>query len=601
MSKQSPNGWKNFSGVGFDRKGVVRRLKKAEMASTRHAKKFLVSRLNNAKLVRKEVTVWALLVGLMIAGMGVQFGLSQRGYMQVAPQAGGTYAEGALGPISSLNPLYAASSAEASFSRLVFSSLYNYDSAGQLSQDLATSMKVEENGLVYTLDIRKDVLWHDGTKLTAKDIVFTINLIKNPATRSPLRINWVDVNVRAIGQSTVEFRLPAAYAAFPHALVFPILPVHILANVNAGAIRESPFSRSPVGSGPFVFKLLQRADAIMNHEVVHLAANPDYYGGRIKLDQFEIYAFQAEEDIKKAIKGNEVNGAVDVQGLTAEDLGSQYAVTPAPLASGVYALLNNLNPVLSDVKVRKALQIGTDTSKVRKVIDRQSAKLELPFIDGQLSGADVPAVPALNTAGAAMMLDEAGWKLNGQTRTKDGSPPLQITITTTRARQYRLAAQELARQWEGLGIVVKINTVDTTNVSASFIQNVLQQRNFDVLLYELSIGADPDVYAYWHSSQGGGNISGYNFTNYSNKNADATLASARSRPEPELRNAKYVAFAKQWLQDAPAIALYQPVVEYVSHKSDNAVVKGAKLTVQADRFYNVKHWSVQDNAVYKTP
>lgn len=63
----------------------------------------------------------------MIAGMGVQLALSQRGYMETGAKSGGTYAEAVLGPVENLNPLYASSSAEASVARLVFSSLYDYD------------------------------------------------------------------------------------------------------------------------------------------------------------------------------------------------------------------------------------------------------------------------------------------------------------------------------------------------------------------------------------------------------------------------------------------------------------------------------------------
>ncbi len=598
MDNNKQGGWNSFRGIGFDKRAVLRRIKKAELASTRHARRFLLGRLENAKLVRKEISLWAILVGLIIAGMGVQLGMSQQGYMTTAPKSGGTYAEAMLGPLTSLNPLYASSSAETSLGRLVFSSLYNYDSTGRLHQDLATKLSVGDGGKTYTLSIRKDAKWHDGEPLTAKDIAFTVNLIKNPASRAAaLRMNWVDVTVRAVDDYTVEFKLPAISAAFPHALTFPVLPVHILANVNAGALRESPFSQAPVGSGPFEFKLLQRADAITNHEVVHLVANEKYYGGRPKLDQFEIYAYSNQADIRTALKGNEINGAVDVSNVTADDIKGNYAVAAAPLDTGVYAIFNNLNPILSNQKVRKALQVGTDYAKVRQVAGGQVQPLSLPFIDNQIWG-DVPKLPALNTAQAAVMLDDAGWKLNGAVRYKD-STPLALTITTTKDPQYIAAAGELKQQWESLGVKANVLTVDATSVSAGFVQNVLQARNFDVLVYQLLIGADPDVYAYWYSSQIG--QSGFNFANYSNKNADAALASARSRSEPELRNAKYVAFARQWLEDAPSLALYRPVVEYVSNKNDSAVMPNTQLVSMTDRYSNILYWSVGTESVYKTP
>lgn len=598
MENDKQGGWNKFTGSGFDRKGALRRLKKAELAGTRHARRFLVDRLENAKLVRREVSIWAVLIGLMIAGMGLQFGVSQRGYMLQGPRAGGTYAEATLGPVSNLNPLFASSSAEASLGRLVFSSLYSYDATGSLRQDIAAKMVTNDKGNQYTVTIRKDVKWHDGKALTAKDVVFTLNLIKNPATRATeLRKNWLDVAVRTIDDYTVEFNLPGASAAFPHSLTFPVMPAHILSSINAGAVRESTFSLSPVGSGPFTFKLLQRADALMNHEVVHLVSNKDYYAGKPRLDQFELYAYKTQEDIRAALQGNEVNGAVDINNVTEEELGESYLVNPAPIDSGVYALLNNKHPILSDQKVRKALQIGTDTQKVRVAAGGKVKPLSLPFVDGQVA-ASMPKLPAYNAAEAAVMLDDAGWKIVGTERQKEGVP-LKLTITTTKDSQQIKAAEELKKQWMALGVNVTVTSMDATSVSTGFVQNVLQSRGFDVLVYELSIGADPDVYAYWHSSQA--TPSGYNFANYSNKNSDAALASARSRSEEDLRGAKYASFAKQWVDDAPAIALYQSVVEYVRNKNNIAIGDSAKLVQPVDRYSNVIYWSVESTPVYKTP
>jgi peptide/nickel transport system substrate-binding protein len=150
-----------------------------------------------------------------------------------------------------------------------------------------------------------------------------------------------------------------------------------------------------------------------------------------------------------------------------------------------------------------------------------------------------------------------------------------------------------------LGIKLNRKIVDTSNVSSTFVQDTLQGRNFDILLYELALGADPDVYAYWHSSQIG--QTGYNFSGYSNKAADASLASARSRLEPELRNAKYKQFVRQWQEDVPAIGLYQPVLEYVASDNVDAVHKGSKLVTEADRYANVQYWTTGSRAVYKTP
>lgn len=593
-------GWKQFQRLTFDSKKISKRVKKAEGATVRHAHKFILTRLDSVRSARRHIIVWLLLVGVMISSVGVQFMWFQRTYQTSAASVGGTYAEASLGPIDTLNPLFASSSAEIAASRLLFSSLYTYDNTGHLHGDLAERMTTDATNTVYTVKIRSGVKWHDGSLLTAKDVAFTVNLIKNPQTRSSLRVNWQDVAVKAIDDSTVQFTLPAVYAAFPHALTFAVLPQHILGSIAAGAIRENNFSRAPVGSGPFSFKLLQTANtSSRQHKIVQMTAFEDYYKGMPMLNRFEVHAYGRQDDIMQALRTGEVSAASDLSGENASRVDTHnYQVTAQSVNSGVYALFNNTTPILKDKAVRQALRLATDTAAIRAKLGVNAPALDLPFINGQLTGSDVPHAPAPDAKKAAALLDAAGWTLSSGVR-KKGGQTLTLAVTTIKNPQFEKALETLVGQWRNIGVVVKTNVIDTTDPASNFVQSTLQGRNYDVLLYELFIGADPDVYAYWNSSQIG--TSGYNFSNYVNKAADASLASARSRLEPELRNAKYKVFAKQWLDDAPAIGLYQSVVEYVSNRHVRSIDPTAQLVSAQDRYSNVLYWSVNQNSVYKTP
>ncbi len=574
-------------------------MKRAEGVTTRHARKFILGRLDNIRSVRRHIIDWLVLVGVMIFAVGAQFIWFQQSYQTVAAAPGGTYAEASLGPIDTLNPLYASSSAEIAASRLLFSSLFTYDATGHLHGDLAQSIQVDASGTNYTIKIRPNVYWHDGELLTARDVAFTVNLIKNPETRSPLRINWNDVTANAVDDTTIQFHLPAVYAAFGNALTFSVLPEHILASVDPATIRENTFSRSPIGSGPFSFLLLQTVNASEQQKIVHMTAFDKYYGGMPKLNRFEIHSYNTQDAIIRALRTGEVNAAADLTGTDAAQIDTHnYTITSQPDDSGVYALLNTASPVLKDKSVRQALQLATDTSAIRKSVTGVTLPLGLPFINGQLTGYEIPSPPAADATKAASLLDAAGWKAVNGIRQKDGQK-LALSVVTTKNLQYEKALEAIAGQWRKLGIVVNTNVVDMNDPSTNFVQNTLQARNYDVLLYELFIGADPDVYAYWNSSQATPN--GYNFSNYANKAADDALASARSRLEPELRNAKYKAFARQWLDDVPAIGLYQPEVEYVYNKHVHSIEGGATLVSPNDRYENVLDWTVNQKPVYKTP
>lgn len=596
---EQQKGWK-LKRLQVDRKQLARRLKKAEGATQRHAHRFIVRRIDNARLVARQIIIWLAVVGTLVAGLGIQMIWSQQGYTNKnAPQSGGLYIEGALGPVNTLNPLFVSTSAEASVARLLFSSLYDYDTTGQLRQDLASGMQVDATSRIYTVTLKPNLKWHDGKPLTADDIVYTINLIKDPTVRSPLRVNWLDVSVSALSPTIVKFDLPAIYAAFPYALTFPILPAHILKGVTPASIRESAYSQSPVGSGPFKFHRLQNADTAGNHKIVHMTANDLYFRGEPKISRFELHSYANEELLLQAINAGEVSAATDVSVTSLSAItSSQYESTSLALDSGVYLMLNMQRELLKDRKIRQALQLATDTVVVRRELGGGVLPLDGPLLQRQLTGTGVPQAPLADMKRAGQLLDEAGWVMVNGAREKNGSK-LELSITTTKDKEYASVLKIVAPQWRKLGVKVNEVTIDATSAASSFVQNTLQARNFDVLLYKLAIGADPDVYAYWHSSQAG--PQGYNFSNYSNPLVDANLASARTRLEFELRQAKYRQFVKQWIDDVPAIALYQPVVEYMTNKNVYSVQAGTHLVTGSDRYADVIYWSANSGTAYKTP
>ncbi len=578
-------------------KDISKRMKKVEGATVRHARKFVFRRLSNMRYVRRHIAIWFLMVGYIIAASGLQLSWYQQGYRTLAAASGGTYAEAVLGPLNTLNPLFDSSSAEQSVSQLLFSRLMTYDTTGHLNYDLASNMTVDSTHKVYTLSLRQNALWQDGQPVTAQDVVFTVNLIKNPDTRSTIT-GWSDISAAATDNHTVVFTLPAVYAAFPHALTFPILPEHLLKNVDPANLRESSYSSSPIGSGPFAFRLLQTATAGSNHQTIHLVRNDQYYGGAARIDRIQLDVYANHDDILQALATSEVSAAVD---LSATDLAqvntARYNLQRKPIDAGVYALLNTTSPVLKDKAIRQALQLATNTAAIRQALGQGTPDLYLPFVNGQLYG-DLPSEPSYNLGVAKTILANDGWKLDGGILKKNGQP-LQLNVVTIKDNDFETALQKLAGQWRELGITINTTVADPNNVSDNVVQSILQPRAFDVLIYQLNIGADPDVYAYWHSSQA--NQFGFNFSNYSNPLSDDALSTARSRLEPALRNAKYITFAKQWLADVPAIGLYQSTLQYVSNKQSSTVQPSDVLVSPVDRYSDVLNWTVNQKTVFTTP
>lgn len=591
--------WKRFRRLSFDSKAVSKRARQAETKTTKHAHKFVVNKLSSLRNAKRHIISWLAIVGILIAAVAVQTLWYQKSYKTTAWSDTGTYAEGVMGPINTLNPLYAATDAELSASKLLFSSLYRYDSTNRLGDDLAIDTKVSKDERTYTIKIRDDVRWSDESKLTANDIVFTVELMKSPEVRSIMYGSWNDITATALDDYTVQFQLPSRYAAFSHALTFAILPKHVLDTVNPASLRQHSYSVSPVSSGPFKIRLLQLASD-GKHKIANLLANENYYRGKPQLSRFAIHAYDTQQTLDEGIKSGEVNAAIGVH-IPPEDLPKTHSKLYLPSYSGVYAVLNTASGPLKNIKIRKALQTGTNTEAIRSSVGYPVPKLWLPFVSTQLYGKDVPKAPTFNKKQANNLLSAAGWKYDKALgyRINNNKQPLTLRIVTVRNHEYESVIQELSKQWKELGVDVQTDEQDPNSPGQNFVQNVLQPRDYDVLLYKLVIGADPDVYAYWHSSQ----VSrlGYNFSNYRSDIADDALTSARSRNITALRNEKYKDFAKRWLSDAPAIGLYQPVEEYVYGSSVRPLINATGIPTPADRYSQILYWSAKQDEVYKTP
>ena len=582
--------------LGYKR--LALRVKHAEGATQRHASRFILRRIENVRLVMTEIMIWLAAIALLIAGLGIQYSWNSQGSKKDGAKSGGVYVEGVIGNISTLNPLLAASEPEQAVSRLLFSSLYNYDVTGALHTDLAESMTVKDDK-VYTIKLRNAV-WHDGKKLTAEDVVYTINLIKNPQVRSPLRVNWLDISARAIDDSTVEFMLPAVYAGFSHALTFPVIPKHILQTVSPSSMREADFSSNPVGSGPFAVKRVQTSESTSSTDVVRMEPNTKYYGAVSTLSRLELRAYGNESLLVKAVNSGEVSAASGLSLSAADNIKSkQYSTKHWLLNKGVYLLMNNRSQTLQDARVRQALRYATDTSSIRATVGDNVARLDTPILQSQIAQ-KLPAAPDYSLDKAKALLKEAGWTYNqGQWKGKDGRP-LAVAVTTSSGRdEYKKIVDALKQQWSKLGVDVQLREIDTSSTTTSFVQSVLQPRDYDALLYELELGADPDVFAYWHSSQA--SASGYNFANYSNRTVDNDLVGGRSRTNSALRAAKYIQFVNQWLNDAPAIGLHQSVGSYVLNNGASIVEPRGSLNTMNDRYADVTTWSTGRASVYKTP
>ena len=589
--------WNRFARLKVSSKDVNKRLRKIEKGSLRHAHKFVTSRLDRLSNVRRRVSVWIILVLVMIGASAVQWHISRNSFTTMAYTSGGSYSEGVLGPLENLNPIFAKTNAEKSAAKLLFSSLYRYDSTGNIKADMADSISVNDKETEYTVKLKKGLIWSDGRDLTVDDVIFTLKLLANPEVGAEIS-GWKSIKFEKVSDDSVKFILPSSYSPFVHALTFPIIPEHILKGVDPLNLREHDFNKSPISSGPFKFRLLQNVASDGSKKILYLQSNSDYHGGAPKLDRFQLYAYSTQDDIAKSLRTREITGTPElIYNDQSAEIKSMYSAESHSLNNGVYALFNNNSQFLRSKAVRQALSLSVDTSKLRQSLSLSTEELSGPTLNKFLGKS--PNSSSYDIKKAKSLLEAEGWKSVNNVRQK-GNDKLRLNVVVLKNSNYEKVARYLAQVWhDELNIESDIKVVDPSDATQNILQTVLQPRNFDVLVYELSLGGDPDVYAYWHSSQATNN--GLNFSNYNNAIADDALASGRSKISAKQRADRYAKFTAIWQADAPAIALYQPKFDYIHTRNVKALGVNTEVVNPVDRYVDVQYWATEKKSVYKTP
>jgi peptide/nickel transport system substrate-binding protein len=123
--------------------------------------------------------------------------------------------------------------------------------------DLAESWGISQDGKIYNFTLRQGLKWHDGQPLTADDVIFTVEMIRqgNPAITQDLQNFWKSIEVKGAGLN-VQFKLTEAFSPFLDYVTFGVLPKHLLNGLSGDAFINSPFNLQPVGTGPFQFERL---------------------------------------------------------------------------------------------------------------------------------------------------------------------------------------------------------------------------------------------------------------------------------------------------------------------------------------------------------
>lgn len=556
---------------------------KASEESKEHIKENLIERLANFKDVRLLVLEWGLMALMLImlsAAQAVWFGES---YANSSYVQGGVYTEATIGEVKSLNPLFATTSSEKVLSRLMFATIATNDYSGHVGIGLAKSITPLENGRIWKVTLREGLKWSDGEDLTNADVLFTADLIKNPATSTVYNSNLQGVKVYESEEKEIVFELASAYADFMSALNFPIVPKHILENVEPKLLIENSFSKSPVVSGAFSFNALQ-SGASADEKVFYLTANPYYYKGKTLLNSFAVHTYQTKDAVLGALNSGSVTATAELSEAESEKINTAFIQRDSGINAGVFIFFNLDNEVVKNLDLRTAIRQGINLEGLRAEAPGTSS-LDYPLLASQIKLTSYPAIPAMDFEVAKAKIAELS-----------GGGQIGLRVATVNVGFLPKIAHKLEEDLKNLGIDA---TVTVYEEGQDFITNVITKRDYDLLLYETPLGAEPDLLPYYHSSQA--SMAGLNLSNYKNYLVDDLLLGARDTMDEALRVKKYESFLNYWVAEVPAIGVYQSNLTYYYNREVRTYGNNVRLVTALDRFLDVNDWAVNKATRNKTP
>lgn len=557
--------------------------KRAVEDGSEHIQENLINRAHRIKNVRLLILEWALMVGAIIFLAITQAFWYSNSYATITYTAGGTYTEATLGSINTLNPLFATTSSERTLSKLMFATLSAPDYSGHTGLDLASSIKTDDTGKVWTIKLREGAKWSDGTDITAEDVLYTVSVLQDSNINSAYSPNLAGVKVSEVGDNLI-FTLPSAYANFSSALNIPILPAHVLKDTPNELLFESDFSTNPVTSGPFSYNATQSIGSD-GEKIVYLTPNREYWGGSPMLDSFAVHAYQTEDDIASALNSGSVTATAELSPASKGKVTSTSIYEKqTSLASGVFAFFNTKSGLMTDKGLRSAVRQGLDLNSLRSHLSGE-LPLDYPLLYSQVPMADFPALPERN-------LDAAKEYIKNLNLPEDA----QVSVITVSTGNLPTLAENFTAQLVSLGLPATTRVYDPTQ---EFLMGIIRPRSYDILIYEVELGSDPDLFAYYHSSQA--SEDGLNLSNYRNQLTDDLILGARSTMDAELRSAKYENFLRYWVDDVPAIGLYQGTLSYYLNKNVRSFSEDNRLVYPVDRFADIPYWAAVKTTKNRTP
>jgi peptide/nickel transport system substrate-binding protein len=451
---------------------------------------------------------------------------------------------------TNLDPRIGSDGVSEHIDELIFDGLVEKDQNFHFTPALAESWELRDP-VTLVFHLRRDVKFHDGRPMTARDVVWSINSMRDGTVVTAKGASFLSIEkVEAPDAQTVVLHLKHP----DNFLLTNLATGGAFGVVPEGSGRE--FWQHPIGTGPFRF-VSQQID-----QNVILERNPLSWNTRAKLERVRFAV--VPDPITMSLEMEKGSGDVAINSLPMDSLPILGArpdleVDDAPGTQIQYLAFNLRDPLLKDARVRQAISCAINRDLIIKTLLRGHARPAASMLP-PTHWAWTDNVPHFDygPARAARILDEAGYPV------KADGVRFHVSMKTSTVEDVRSLAAVLQQQLARVGIALDIRTFEFATFYADVTRGAFQ-------LYSLRwIGGNeqPDIFSYAFSTARF-SPRGANRGHYSNARLDALLDDAAASIDQDRRRADYVEAQQILAQDLPVINLWY---------RDTVVVHNRRLT-----------------------
>lgn len=553
---------------------------------------------------KKEWLIFAVLVlGLLVSSL-VILQMLNKSLMVEVPFPGGSFSEGIVGTPRFVNPVLASSPADLDMVALIYSGLMRKNGESELVPDLAEKYEISKDGLNYIFTLKNNIYFHNDEPVTADDVVFTIERVKNSVIKSPQKVNWDGVTVTKKDNRTLEFTLGQPNPNFLENATLGIMPQKLW---ESDSTELNPANTAPVGSGPYkVEEISKESSGVIN--AYWLVAFKKFALGEPYIKEIGFRFYQNEEELVQALEGGDVNQISSVSPDTAELLKEKGYRVESKVLPRVFGLFfnQNKNQIFIEKAVVRAINDAIDKEKIiREVLRGYGSAIDDPIPTSMAKRQEISPSKILTREETVekikAALEKEDWKAGGDgVRTKTitdknkrkTTMKLEFSIFTGNAPELAQTAELIKNDLAEVGIRANVKTFEVGNLN----QSVIRPREYDALLFGQVIYRQSDLYAFWHSSQR--KEPGFNVAMYTNPRADKLLEDAFVALDSKTRAEKYSQFEAEVRKDMPAVFLYSPNFIYIVAKNLQGLTID-HIASPTDRFKNIFSWFVKTENVWK--